>query len=558
MRQDGKIQPGSGCPTGEPAPGVTAVAAQTARPRHWVLSAGKLSLGTILSRLLGVVRDILRAYYFGTGMAADAFTIAFRLPNMLRALFAEGALSAAFVPVLTEAMEKGAQGEWRRFVANVAALLSLALLLVSLAGVLVAPYLIPLIVPGYAEVPGKIELTVDLTRWLFPYIFLIGLATLAMGTLHALRHFTAPALSAVVMNLGMIGGMLLVSPRLGEAPERMIYGLAWGVLGGGLLQLLIQVPPLWKHRLWRSLRLALHDTRVRRMGRLMIPGVLGMGVAEINAFVDTFLASLLAAGSVSALEYGHRVMQLPLGVFAVALGTAVLPTIARLAARGQEQELAKQFSLAVRLALFLLLPVTGYFLIVHRSLLGLLFQRGAFAGGDSLELVSRAFVFYSLGLCSYGLVKVIVPVFYARQNTRTPVRTAAIAMLANIVLNIVLMRYLALGGLALATALASTLNVLLLVRALKRQYGVCLDSLVARSAAISASGALLAAGSAWGSTVVVGRLVPPTAGAVLGGVILLAGSLIAAGATYLLTLRLLGSGELTFFRDLLRGRVSST
>ena len=528
-------------------------------PRHWVLSAGKLSLGTIASRLLGVVRDMLRAYYFGTGLAADAFTIAFRLPNMLRALFAEGALSAAFVPVLTEAMEIAGEEEWRRFVRNVAGLLTLTLLLVSLAGILAAPYLIPIIVPGYADVPGKIELTVNLTRWMFPYILLIGLATLAMGTLHALRHFTAPALSAVVMNLGMIGGMVLVGPRLGDTPEKAVYGLAWGVLAGGVLQLLIQLPPLLRHRVWGVLRIRLRDSRVRKMGKLMIPGVVGMGVAEVNAFVDTFLASLLVAGSVAALEYGHRVMQLPLGVFAVALGTAVLPTISRHAARGEDRELGEQFSLAIRLTLFLLLPITGYFLVVHRTLLALLFERGAFAGGNSLDLVSSAFVFYCLGLCSYGLVKVLVPVFYARQNTRTPVRTAATAMAANVVLNLVLMQFLALGGLALATALSSTLNVALLARALKRQYGVGMTSEVGRSAARSAGGAVVAAGVAVGAMAAFGSLWPEGGdGALWPSIALLVATAAAAAGAYLLTVRLLGSRELAFFQDLLRGRVSSS
>ena len=329
------------------------------RGRHWVLSAGKLSLGTMASRVLGIVRDMMRAYLFGTGIAADAFTVAFRLPNMLRALFAEGALSAAFVPVLTEAMEKGDPEEWKRFVLNCASVLALTLILVSLLGILIAPGLIPLIVPGYAKVAGKIDLTVGLTRWLFPYIFFIGLATLAMATLNALRHFTAPAMSAAVLNLSMIASMVFLCPALGQAPDRQITGLAWGVLAGGALQLLIQIPPLWRHRLGVAFRMSLRDPRLRRVGALMLPGVVGMGVAEINAFVDTFLGSLLPAGSVAALEYGHRVMQLPLGVFAVALGTAVLPTLSRFAARGEEESLEGAFNLVLRLTLFILLKVTS-------------------------------------------------------------------------------------------------------------------------------------------------------------------------------------------------------
>lgn len=525
-------------------------AEQTTRgsSRHWVLSAGKLSLGTMLSRVLGLGRDMLRAYLFGTGMAADAFTVAFRLPNMLRALFAEGALSAAFVPVLAGVMEQGKPGEWQRFVLNCAAVLALTLMVVSLLGILIAPVLIPVIVPGYAKVAGKIELTVELTRMLFPYIFFIGLATLAMGTLNSLRHFTAPALSAAVLNLGMIGAMLYLCPRLGTQPEERIVGLAWGVMIGGALQLAIQIPPLLRHRLAVAFRLTLSDPRLKRVFLLMLPGVLGMAVAEINAFVDTFLGSLLEAGSVSALEYGHRVMQLPLGVFAVAIGTAVLPTLSRYAARDETGALEEAFDLALRLTFFILLPIMGVFLIAHRPLLQLLFERGAFSGGHSLDLVSSAFVFYTVGLCAYGAVKVIVPVFYARQNTRTPARTAIVSMGANIVLNIILMRYLALGGLALATALASTLNVTLLLFALNKQYGLRPSRGVLMAglrAGVATLGAMLVAG-------VLLRLIGADTLPRL--ILQLAAALTASATAYLILARLLGSRELGFLTGLLRRR----
>ena len=528
------------------------------RPRrhgHWVLSAGKLSLGTLLSRLLGVVRDILRAYLFGTGIAADAFTVAFRLPNMLRALFAEGTLSAAFVPVLAQVIERGEEGEWKRFVLNCAALLALTLALVCLLAILVVPHLIPLIVPGFDKVPGKIELTTNLTQWLFPYLLLIGMATMAMATLNSLRHFTAPALSAAVLNAVMIAAMIWFVPRLGETPERQIHGLAWAVLAGGVLQLGIQIPPLLRHRIAVRFRVTLRDPRLRRIGALMIPGVIGMGVAEINAFVDTFLASLLPPGSVAALEYGHRVMQLPLGVFAVALGTAVLPTLARHAARDETRELGESFNLALRLAVFILLPITGLFLVLHRPLLELLFARGAFAA-DSLELTSRAFFYYVFGLVAYGSVKVIVPVFYARQNTRTPVRTAATAMGANIVLNIVLMQVLGIGGLALATALASALNVALLLRAMRTQYGLAPDRDLRATAARAALAALLAAGAAFLSHRAGRALLGPQG--LVAELALLLASVALATAVYLGVARLLGSGELRFLLGLFkRGTASS-
>lgn len=523
------------------------------RRGHWVLSAGKLSLGTLASRLLGVVRDVLRAYLFGTGIAADAFTVAFRLPNMLRALFAEGALSAAFVPVLTESMERDDPQEWKRLVLRVATLLTLALTLVTLLGILIAPYLIPLIVPGYAKVPGKIELTVTLTRWLFPYIFFIGLATLAMGTLNARRRFTTPAMSAAVLNVAMIGAMAWLCPRMGPDSSHMILGLAWGVLIGGALQLAIQIPPLLREGLWLRFRVSLRDPRIRRIGALMLPGVVGLGVAEINAFVDTFLASLLPSGSVAALEYGQRVMQLPLGAFAVALGTAVLPTLARHAVRNETEPLRDTFRLALRLTGFILLPVTGLFLVVHRPLLRLIFERGAFADGRSLEMTALAFVFYTVGLCAYGAVKVIVPVFYARQNTRTPVRIAMCAMIANIVLNLILMQLLGLGGLALATALASMLNVTLLLRELRRQYDLSLGSDVRRSVLRNALAALLAVVCALIALAGAGRL--PIAGGFLRSAVLLGVPGLCGLAAYGLAAHRLGSQELRFLRDLLARRL---
>lgn len=518
---------------------------------HWVLAAGKLSLGTLLSRLLGVVRDMLRAYLFGTGIAADAFTVAFRLPNMLRALFAEGALSAAYVPVLTETMERGEPEEWKRFVLNAGSVLALTLALVCLLAILVAPLLVPLITPGFAAVPGKVDLTVRLTQTLFPYLFFIGLATLAMATLNSLRHFTAPALAASVLNLAMIASMLWICPRLGEEPTRRIYGLAWGILAGGLLQLAIQLPPLLRHRVAVRFRATLRDPRLWRVAGLMLPGVIGMGVAEINAFVDTFLASLLPPGSVAALEYGNRVMQLPLGVFAVALGTAILPTLSRHAARREERELGESFDLGLRLTLFILLPMTGFFIVAHRPILELLFARGAFTA-DSLSLTSRAFIFYSLGLCAYGSVKVIVPVFYARQNTRTPVRTAITAMIANIVLNVILMQWLALGGLALATALSSGLNAALLLRAMKRQYGLAPSREVTRAALRSLASTLVACGLAL-ALLALSRALLPQAGLAPRAAAFLLVAACSAGA-YLAAARLLGSRELAFLSGLGRRR----
>lgn len=437
-----------------------------------IRSAAQLGLGTFASRLLGLGRDMSRAWLFGTGPAADAFTVAFRLPNLLRALFAEGALSAAFVPVLARYIEEKDRGEFEDFLHAFATIFLLCLLAVSLLGILLAPLVVPLIVQGFESVPGKIDLTVRLTQFLFPYILLISLATLMMAVLNCLGHFSAPAFSPALLNVAMILGALFVCPRLGVTPERQIYGLAGAVLVGGCLQVGIQLPPLLRRKIRPRLRWAIRHPGIRQVALLMLPGVVGIAAAEINVFVDTLMASSLEAGSVAALEYGQRVMQLPLGIFAVALGTAVLPALSRQAAAGQRDALRDTFGFSLRLTWLVLVPASVLLIVLARPILTVLFERGAFRTGDSLRMTTVALSFYSVGLCAYGSVKSLVPVFYAHQNTRYPVRCSITAMFANIALILVLMGPLRLGGLALATALASFLNVVLLFRGLRKNLGL--------------------------------------------------------------------------------------
>ena len=440
--------------------------------RHLVSGASRLGLGTFISRLLGLGRDMARAWLFGTGMAADAFTVAFRVPNLLRALFAEGALSASLVPVLADYVERDDREATVRFLRALSTVLCAALGITVLLGVLLAPTIVPWLVHGFRAVPGKVELTVRLTQVLFPYLLLIGLATLAMAVLNTHRHFTTPALSPSVLNVFMIVGALLVAPQLGDDPSVQVYGLAAAVLLGGVFQAAIQWPPLRARRLTLAPSRAWRDPGVGRVLWLMLPGVLGIAVQEINAFVDTFLASLLVQGSVSALEYGQRVMQLPLGVIGVALGTASLPTLSRLVSRGERAQAEDTAAFSIRLVLLVMLPASIWLVILARPILALLFQRGAFSGGDSLAMTTMALRFYALGLVAYGTAKSLVPLFYAHKDTRTPVRAAVIALVANVVLNLILMRYLALGGLALATALSSFLNVALLAHWSRRRLGL--------------------------------------------------------------------------------------
>lgn len=452
-------------------------------------AAGKFGAGTALSRVLGVFRDMLKAYLFGTGVAADAFTVAFRIPNMLRAFLAEGTLSASFVPVFNDYLAKGKREESAEVARNAFGILALALLAVSALGVLLAPIIVRVMASGFSEIPGKIELTVNLTRILFPYIFFVGLTALCAGILNSHRHFTVPALAPAMLNISMIAFMGLLCTRIIGGPKMQIYGLAAGALAGGMGQLLIQVPVLKSKGIPLRPGFDYRHPAIGKIFRLMIPGVIGMGVAEINAFVDTYLAALLQAGSVAALEYGNRLVQLPLGIFGVALGTAALPTMSAQAARDETAQLKETLATNLRMIVFVMAPATVGLIVLRVPIVRLLFERGRFFGGDSVEMVTWALMFYSIGLVAYGGAKSLVAAFYSLKDTKTPVRCSFAAMIANVILNIILMRYLQLGGLALATALSSMLNVGLLIVFLRRRLGTFIRTPWLMSAARSVTAA---------------------------------------------------------------------
>jgi putative peptidoglycan lipid II flippase len=455
-------------------------------------AAGKFGAGTALSRVLGVARDMLKAYLFGTGIAADAFTVAFRIPNMLRAFLAEGTLSASFVPVFSEYLAKGKKKESWEVARNAFGILALVLLAISVLGILLSPLLVRAIASGFSQVPGKIALTVTLTRILFPYIFFVGLTALCAGILNSHRHFTVPALAPAMLNISMIAFMGLICTRIIGGPKMQIYGLAAGAVVGGVGQLLIQIPVLKSKGMPLRPGFNFHHPAIARIFRLMVPGVIGMGVAEINAFVDTYLAAVLQSGSVAALEYGNRLVQLPLGVFGVALGTAALPTMASQAAREETDKLKDTLATNLRMIIFVMAPAAVGLIVLRVPIVRLLFERGRFFGGDSVSLVTSALMFYAVGLISYGSAKSLVAAFYSMKDTKTPVRCSVVAMITNIILNLILMRYLQLGGLALATALSSTLNVVMLARYLTKKVGpfLTLSWLMGAARSVLAAGAM--------------------------------------------------------------------
>jgi putative peptidoglycan lipid II flippase len=429
-------------------------------------STGVVSSATFLSRVLGLVREQVFAYLFGAGFATDAFIAAFRIPNLLRDLFAEGALSSAFIPVFTDHLHnQGKQRAWE--LANlVLNLLVLVVSVIVLLGIIFSPYIVRVIAPGFAEEAGKQQLTAQLSRIMFPFLLLIALAALAMGILNTFRRFGIPALAPAMLNLGMIAGGVLLSP-LFDPP---IMGMALGVLLGGFGQMAIQIPSLWKIGFRYKLGINLRDPGVKRILLLMAPATLGLASTQVNIFVNTLIASLLPQGSVSYLNYSFRLMQFPIGVFGVAVATVTFPIVSAYAAKKQRGELLGTFSSSLKLVFFLSIPSAVFLAVASRLVISVLFQHGRF---DFLDTVatSQALVFYCIGLFAYSSVRLTASTFYAMGDTKTPVKTSAVAVAVNIGLNLLLMRPLGFRGLALAASVAAMTNLFLLLRILDKKAG---------------------------------------------------------------------------------------
>lgn len=434
--------------------------------RQIASAAGVVGATTMLSRVLGFVRDMALAWLFGAGMVADCFFVAFRIPSTLRELFGEGALSAAFVPAFTKAAEReGREAAWRLANAVLGTLL-VVVLLVSGAGILLAPEIVRLLAPGFSQVPGKLALTVQLLRIMFPYLALVGVAALFMAILNSLGHFLTPALSPTMLNLAMIAAVLGVSPLV----EQPILPVAVAVLVGGAGQLLIQFPAAVA-RGWRPApRVAPFDPGVREIGRLMLPGVAGLAITQINVFVGTLLASFLAEGSVAALTYAFRLVQFPIGVIGVAIATGALPVLATAYARDDLPGMKQSLVGSLRLACFLSLPAMVGLAVFGRPIVHVLFERGAFTA-DVTRLTAAILLGYAVGLVCYIANRILAPAFYAMQDTRTPVVSGVAAVAVNIAASLLLMGPLGATGLALATAVASLSNCVQLAVTLRRRIG---------------------------------------------------------------------------------------
>ncbi len=430
-----------------------------------VKAAGLIGLATFSSRILGFIRDMVLARLFGATAAADAFFVAYRIPNLLRELFAEGSMSAAFIPVFTEYHTlRSKQDAWELASAAFTTLLTIVTA-ITLIGILGAPWIAWLIGWGFHDDPGKLELTALLTRIMFPYLLFISLAALAMGVLNSMRAFAAPAFSPVFFNIFIIGCAFFLAPLM----EQPILGVAIGVVAGGAAQFAMQLPGLHVRGMLFGLRFQPQHPGVKRIGMLMVPSLLGLSVTQINILVSTFLGSLFPGGP-TYLFYGMRLIQFPLGIFGVALATAILPTLTAQAARGALDELRTTLGFGLRMIFFIILPAMLGLILLRQPIVHLFFEHGSFTKTDTVA-TATAVLCYAIGLWAFAGVRIIVSAYYSLQDTKTPAITAAVAVGANIVFSLLLMGPLGAPGLALATALASMLNGSILVGILNRRLG---------------------------------------------------------------------------------------
>ncbi len=426
---------------------------------------------TLLSRIFGLLRDITLATLFGASGGTDAFLVAFKIPNFMRRLFGEGAFSLAFVPVLSEYREKHDKAVLKDLINHVAGTLGGFLLLLSVLGMVFAPAVVYVFAPGFSGNEGQLELTADLLRITFPYIFFIALVAFAGGILNSFHRFAIPAFTPVLLNICLIASAFYLAPYFDEP----LTALAWGVAVAGLLQLLIQFPSLIKLGLMPIPKIKRGHKGVKKIIKLMIPAIFGSSVAQINLLLDTVIASFLVTGSVTWLYYSDRLLEFPLGVFGIAIATVILPTLSQQHARASTEQFNQTLNWALRLVTLIAIPAGVGLFILAGPILSSLFEYGKFTTSDTY-FASLSLMAYMLGLPALIAIKILAPGYYARQDTRTPVRIGIIAMVCNMAMNIafvvplVMMDYEAPHvGLALATSLSAYINAMLLYSGLRNR-----------------------------------------------------------------------------------------
>ncbi|NDP43933.1 MAG: murein biosynthesis integral membrane protein MurJ [Aromatoleum sp.] len=419
---------------------------------------------TLLSRFTGLARESLKATAFGAGLQMDAFEAAFRLPNILRRLFAEGAFSQAFVPIFAEYRRQRGEAETKALVGRVGTLLAIALLLLSIVGVFAAPWLVYALASGFAQTPGKVELTAQMIRIVFPYILFVSLVSLAGGVLNVYRQFAIPAFTPVLLNLSIIGAALFLAPYC----DPPIKALAWGVFAGGAAQLVLQLRPLARIGMLPRPRLDWRDPGVRRVLLAMGPAVIGVSAAQISALINTQLAASLGDGRISWITYADRLMEFPSALLGVALGTVLLPSLAKYHADADAHEYSGLLDWGLRLAFMLALPAAVALWVLATPLIATLYQYGKFTLNDVVQ-TREALLGYSVGLLGIILVKILAPGFYARQIMKTPVKIAFATVLVAQTLALILMYRIGHAGLTLSTSIGACVNAALLFWFLRKR-----------------------------------------------------------------------------------------
>ncbi len=413
-------------------------------------SAYTVSLMTFMSRILGFVRDVVFALMFGATLGFDAFLIAFKIPNFMRRLFAEGAFSQAFVPILSDYQSTKSKEEVKALIDKVAGCLLVVLVGVTLIGCLASPLLIALFAPGFLDEPHRFDLASSMLKITFPYLLFISLTALAGGILNTYKKFALPAFTPVLLNVCLI----LAATRLSPYFANPSMALAWGVLLGGMVQFSIQIPALMRQGLWPKFKVDFKDPGVRRVLTLMGPALLGASVMQINLLVDTLFASFLTVGSLSWLYYSDRLVELPLGMFGVALATVALPKLSGCFAKKDDAGFEAHLSWSLRWCLLIGIPSATALWILAKPIMATLFYRGAFTAHDLL-MATKSLHMLCVGLTAFMVVKILVSAFYSRQNTKFPVKVAIVALVLNVILNAALIQPLAHAGLALASSISA-------------------------------------------------------------------------------------------------------
>ncbi len=465
-----------------------------AKDAHEKSIAGAASIvgaATVLSRILGYIRDAVVAFSFGAGLYSDAFFMAFRIANLLRRLVGEGALTSSFIPIFTEELNVRSREEVKKLTSGVFTFFFIILVIISILGIVFSKEIVLYLSPGFATDPEKFTLTIRLTQIMFPYMVSIGLTAIAMGVLNSFKHFTAPALSPVFLNIAIIASVLALSPLL----NMPVYSIAIGVLIGGTLQLLLQVPFLIRHDMMPRLRFHFKDPALKKILALMGPRTFGVGVYQMNLLVTTWFSSRLSDGSVSYLYYAGRLMEMPIGIFGVSVATAALPSLSEHVVKGDWKAFKDSLSFAVRIINFITIPATVGLFILSAPITEVLFKRGEFNAAATAG-TTVALYYYTLGLVPVSMARMLTSVFYSLKDTATPVWIALVSFAANIVLSFTLVGPLKHGGLALAASLSAVIDAVALFIVLKYKVGKIggrqiLDSAVKSGAASAVMGVVI-------------------------------------------------------------------